>query len=253
MKFIIIGRDGSGKTTLAHLLQQKGLSLLKTYTTRPKRSDTEDTYHFISPEEAKRLKGKCLQMTYNNHEYFALEKDVLDADVLILDPNGLYELIEALPDESLHVIWIKADEEQRTQKAASRGDNPETESKIIEERKADPRFDLFEERMKFPVALSPNTSCLHEIQNDFKPEKLRAYADVLLITRQMFSNTKKIVERSVALGLVQSKNNKISVTQKDGVKAEYPIEIATDIILSSKESLDRLLSSWLLHETQLTF
>ena len=69
----------------------------------------------------------------------------------------------------------------------------------------------------------------------------------------MFSNTKKIVERSVALGLIQSKNNKISVTQKDGVKAEYPIEIATDIILSSKESLDRLLSSWLLHETQLTF
>lgn len=253
MKFIIIGRDSSGKTTLAHLLQQKGLSLLKTYTTRPKRSDTEDTYHFVSSEEAKDLKGKCLRMTYNNHEYFALEKDVLDADVLILDPNGLYELIEALPDESLHVIWIKADEEQRVQKAASRGDNPEAESKIIEERKADPRFDLFEERMKFPVALSPNTSCLHEIQNDFKPEKLQSYADMLFITRQMFSNTKKIVERSVALGLIQSKNNKISVTQKDGVKAEYPIEIATDIILSSKESLDRLLSSWLLHETQLTF
>lgn len=250
MKFVIIGRDGSGKTKLADLLKKSGLSVLKTHTTRPKRWPEENTYHFHTREEAAEIKNKCLSMEYGGYEYFTTDRDIMDADVIVLDPTGLMDLAELYPNESLHVIYITADETARAKRAENRGENKEQEKNLLDKRKEDPRFDVFEERLKFPVALSSNTTCVHEITNDFDPKKLKDTANALLASRQMFLNTRQILSRCIKLGLVETTASKVIMTQPDGNKIQCSLEIATDLAMATKETLTTLVTSWLCHETE---
>ena len=54
--YLIVGRSGSGKTTIAEELERKyGLKSIQSYTTRPKRSDNETGHIFVSDEEFDKL------------------------------------------------------------------------------------------------------------------------------------------------------------------------------------------------------
>ena len=58
--FLVMGESGSGKDTITKELSNKyGLKVLKSYTTRPKRYDDEDTHIFISEEEFDNLENRC--------------------------------------------------------------------------------------------------------------------------------------------------------------------------------------------------
>lgn len=252
MKYVIVGRDGTGKTLMANMLSKNGLKLLKTYTTRPKRYPSEDTYHFITPEESAAISDKCLDMEYNGYEYFTRLADVNECDVMILDPTGVYDIAEMLPNESLHIIHMTSNNTVRKNRAENRGEDKERETENFENRDKDPRFDIFETRIAVPVALTPNTSCVHEIENNKDKKAIEDMAHALALSRQMFLNTKNILTRCDKMGLIKKdpKGNFI-IEQKDGVNCEVPLEIATDVMISSPKNMHELTTTWLMHETTL--
>ena len=70
---LIVGRSGTGKTTLEKILcDAYNANAIKSYTSRPKRDDSVDNHIFISPSDVKNYPNKIATTTINNNFYFQL-------------------------------------------------------------------------------------------------------------------------------------------------------------------------------------
>lgn len=112
MKVLIVGRTASGKDTLREALERKyGWKFVKSYTTRRKRFEGEDTHLFVSQQQANSIKNKVAVTFVNNgngwDEYFATEEQVQEADAYIVDPVGMYLLCASMPYEHFIVAYVK--------------------------------------------------------------------------------------------------------------------------------------------------
>lgn len=165
MLICIIGRTGSGKDYLAKKLEEKGLKQIKSYTTRPRRNENEDTHTFITKEEANTITDKIAVTEINGYEYFATYSQVKDNDIYIIDPNGLKVLSENLKDEKMIVVYVKADDNERKNRAINRADNKEKELDIFNKRNEseDAQFTEFENLLDYA-----GVSKLKRIQDNYE-------------------------------------------------------------------------------------
>lgn len=109
MKFLILGRTASGKDTLASILTYKyGWKFVKSYTTRPKRFDSEDTHIFISEKDCDEIVSDNIiaNTVINNYKYFATRQQLEEADAYIIDPVGLESLLEKMKDTKFMIIYL---------------------------------------------------------------------------------------------------------------------------------------------------
>lgn len=98
---LIIGESGSGKSTIEkRLAENYGLKSLKSYTTREKRTPTEDTHIFLDKfvfEKGVDLAGgidnfkeQTVAYTFfDNNHYYATQEQVEQSDIYIIDPDGV--------------------------------------------------------------------------------------------------------------------------------------------------------------------
>lgn len=112
MKVLIVGRTASGKDTLREALERKyEWKFVKSYTTRKKRFEDEDTHLFVSQQQADNVTNKVAVTFVNNgegwNEYFATEEQVQEADAYIVDPVGMYLLCASMPYEQFVVVYVK--------------------------------------------------------------------------------------------------------------------------------------------------
>lgn len=178
MLICIIGRTGSGKDYLAKKLEEKGLKQIKSYTTRPKRNENEDTHTFITKEEANKITDKIAVTEINGYEYFATYSQVKDNDIYIIDPNGLKVLSENLKDEKMLVVYVKADDNERKNRAINRADNKEKELEIFNKRNEseDAQFTEFENLLDYA-----EVSNLKRIQYKYPNSILSLWANIYLM------------------------------------------------------------------------
>ncbi len=112
MKYLIIGRTGSGKDYIAKVLSEiYNLKILKSYTTRPKRNEQDDGHIFITPEEAATITDRIAEWKLDNGiEYFATAKQFRNNDIYIINPDAAINLFEKLPSELRHVkiIYVRS-------------------------------------------------------------------------------------------------------------------------------------------------
>ena len=137
MLYCIIGRTGTGKDYLAKKLEERGLRVLKSYTTRPMRVENEDTHIFITPEEAKDYTDRVAQIKINGYEYFATREQAKNSDVYIIDPVAFDELSANMPETALSIIYLSSDKLDRKCHAVSRAANPIKEEEIFSKRNKD--------------------------------------------------------------------------------------------------------------------
>lgn len=130
---VLIGKSGSGKSTIKKELIKLGLNSIITYTTRPIRESEVDgvEYHFITYEKFYHLKkeGFFLETTsYHTTKgiwYYGTSKESLSKEnsVLITNPSGLKEIRkQKIP---CVVFNIEAETERLVQRLLKRGDNEE--------------------------------------------------------------------------------------------------------------------------------
>lgn len=122
---VIVGRSGVGKDTLAKAIAKgtdDAFKILKTYTTRPKRTPSEDSHIFISPDDVEKIKGKVLVTEIDGYTYFTTLQDLKDCEICILDPKGLSEL-SSIYHDIIDVIYVRASEDNVIRKITERSDN----------------------------------------------------------------------------------------------------------------------------------
>ena len=103
-KLLIVGRTASGKDTLQYALEKRGLTFVKSYSTRPKRNPNEDTHIFIQPDQVVPKDEMAAYTVINGYEYFATKDQVKDADAYIIDPEGLKMLVANMPETKFHIL-----------------------------------------------------------------------------------------------------------------------------------------------------
>ena len=133
---ILVGKSGSGKTSIAKELEERyGIKKVVTCTTRPMRpGEVQDKdYHFMTEEEfvSRMDNGEFAETAEYNASfghcfYGSLKKDYednSDKKLIILNPYGLREVREKhIPGVS---IYLGVDDAELRYRLTARGDSPE--------------------------------------------------------------------------------------------------------------------------------
>ena len=130
---VLTGQIASGKTTLAHYLENCGFERVVTYTTRQPREGEVDgkDYHFIGTDIfLSRLDyGFFAEATdYNadfGHVYYGTSKESLKTPgrkVMVLNPSGIMALKAG--GYNVFVVYLNFDQETLMRRALARGDKP---------------------------------------------------------------------------------------------------------------------------------
>ena len=105
---VIVGESGCGKTSIAERLQQYGLKLIQSYTTRPKRKPLETGHTFVTKEDFDKISDKVAYLKKYGAEYCTTKQQVEDCDICILDPNSARVLKKNYNgDKKILTIYIK--------------------------------------------------------------------------------------------------------------------------------------------------
>lgn len=261
MKYIITGRAGTGKNTLLDMLTQRGMTPLITNTTRNIRGPKDSNHIFITKDQAAAIpkENKFLYTVLNNEEYFTTQKDIEDANVIVVEPTGIWELLNEFPEESFHIVHITdVDQQLRCKFATScytdqNVANADFAQRIIDE---EPRFKKFEEHLQKmneeKVALAPNANRLLEIKNDYVSETLEAWADWMVAQHRLFNNLKTIVQQCIDLHTINiNEKGEIPIKDYENNVRYVNLSYFIDMIMNDEQSMNILMHGWLSHKVNI--
>lgn len=109
--YCIIGKTGSGKTTITKNVTDKlNKKILKSYTTRNRRNNETDEnadHTFIIPDEVEQYRADMVAYTDRvGYCSFATKQQLMDADFYIINPSGYYELQTNTKDMDIRLVAI---------------------------------------------------------------------------------------------------------------------------------------------------
>lgn len=181
---LIVGRTASGKDTLTNRLVHSGLSVVKSYTTREKRTPDEDTHIFITKEETKNFpqNERVAETTINGIEYFATKDQLKEADIYIIDPNGIEDLIKRAPDSNFMIVYVTAKDSERKFRYISRSDNPNVKEEFKNRNASENiQFSEFENMIfgKNEKKIPSQIKDIIVVHNDYGEDSLNHYAKII--------------------------------------------------------------------------
>lgn len=126
--YCLIGNSGSGKTTIADALQREyNLSVLKSYTTRPKRKETDNDHIYIDEEEYFALQHKVATRKAKDGYYCATKEQINNNDIYVIDFGGYFELKKKYDGrKNIKAIYIHVSPETSIERMRLRGDNADS-------------------------------------------------------------------------------------------------------------------------------
>lgn len=257
MTYLIVGRTGSGKDYIVNLLKKKGLSFVKSYTTRPPRTANENTHIFISETDADAFDDKDIAAytKIGNIRYFSTKKQVMNSDVYVIDPDGIKTLIERMPDTIFHIVYIQADKMDRKFHALER----ETD-KILAEQKFDARdaaenaqFSEFEKILKnahdnSSTILSENVKMVYTYENAYDENNADLFTDQLIEQKKRYDRMTGIVAECIDMNIIrQDPENPTNafLMYKDGHNRSMTAEQTAHILMVDTEGFHKVMMEYI--------
>lgn len=125
-KFIILlmGKSGSGKTTIAETLNKKyGWTAIQSYTTRSPRYPGETGHVFVTDEKFDQLTDMVAYTEFAGNRYCATAQQVEENQIYVIDPDGCEYFAQAYKGDKLVIpIGILCEEEKLFDRMIARGD-----------------------------------------------------------------------------------------------------------------------------------
>lgn len=134
----ILGRSGSGKTTIAEELEKRGFAAVQSYTTRKPRFEGERGHTFVTDEEFDKLENILAYNEYNGARYCTTMFQIDNSDVYVVDIPGLKMLREKYHGlKRIVAVGLMVSEEVARGRMLLRGDSDEkVKSRISEDNTA---------------------------------------------------------------------------------------------------------------------
>lgn len=133
---LIEGKSGTGKTTVAEILEEKyGLKQIKSYTTRKKRYPEENCHTFITQEEYDLINPEDMvaKTVFSGNRYCATKQQVEENDIYVIDPAGIKNFRDTYHGKKeIYVVYLIASKAVRHERMISRGDNEEKVQERLE-------------------------------------------------------------------------------------------------------------------------
>lgn len=240
MKTLIVGRTAHGKDYLRKILEDSfGWKFVKSRTTRPPRYEGENTYIFITNEEADNTpESEIIAKTQiGNIRYFATKEDLDNADGYIIDPNGVDYLCEKYKDEWFQVIYIDADKDIVDEKAKERAklsSDPDKEMTVYRKRceDEDEQFTQFEAMIENKSFSKSNAQGIISIKNNFDEKEMFEIARGIEMRRRFNQNIRPIINVLIDNGNLSGDkdNDTISLYRKD---TDEQILVKTDHLIQA--------------------
>lgn len=260
LKLIIVGRSCTGKSTLAGMLAEKGLTVLKSYAVRKPRWDSEDSYHFITEEEASAMENKVLETVIRGTHYFTTAKDIMESDVLILDPKGMKEAAELFSEIAFRVVYLTMpDLRERIFLALQRERKEDSDLIELEETikgkflSEDENFRDFEAIIREGQGFGiKNIQMYYSIINsgDENSDMLR-FPDEFMSDYTAFRRIQTIVSDMTANNILEEKNGCVLITYRtpENKLNEVPVpkDVFTDMVLLDGDNMifRNVVNTWL--------
>lgn len=132
--YLIIGKSGSGKTTVQNrLFEVYKLVPLISYTTRKPRYEGEGGHIFVSKSEFDTLEHKIAYTKFDDNEYCATSSQIDNSDIYIIDAKGIDFLKNNYHgDKKFKVIYLDASIQTCIERMTRRGDSSDSTKKRIE-------------------------------------------------------------------------------------------------------------------------
>lgn len=172
---LLVGRSGSGKSTVADILRrQYGRSILPSYTTRPKRFEKEEGHIFVNNmfyEKVSRSRDIVAYTYFDKHHYWATAQQVNENDIYIIDPDGVaFFRSHYWGPKQVVVIWLDCGWISAASRMAAQGRSQDE----IERRITNDNAVFFD-----PALVGPNV-ILHT--ESHSPEEIAAQIEEVLET-----------------------------------------------------------------------
>ena len=138
---LFVGRSASGKTTIANMLEENhDFKQVQSYTTRPPRFEGEPGHIFVSKEDFPKEEDIVAYTMYNGYEYCATLEQVQEADIYVVDVDGVETILENKDriGRDIHIIYFDCNVAVRIGRMLERGS---TDRQIIERLRFDESFD----------------------------------------------------------------------------------------------------------------
>lgn len=141
---LLVGKSGSGKTTIARYLEKHyGLKMLESYTTRKPRYDGERGHEFVSHEFYRQPSNKVAHTYFDGNHYWATQEQCDNSDVYVIDPDGVKAFRRNYNSSRPYVVvYLHVDPLTRFTRMMKRGDGfKKAVGRILHDRK---KFGKFE-------------------------------------------------------------------------------------------------------------
>ena len=125
---LVVGKTNSGKSSLIKkLCERTGLTALQSYTTRPKRSETDNDHVFVGVEEYLRAKESgevAIDGEIAGNYYYSTIEQLYNADLYTINPEALDRLLAMdLLNIRFVTVYISCPDKTREERAIKRGDD----------------------------------------------------------------------------------------------------------------------------------
>jgi guanylate kinase len=163
---LVVGKTGSGKSSLIKkLCERTGLKELCSYTTRPKRSETDNDHIFVSVEDYLQVKENgeiAIDGEIAGNYYYSTIEQLYEADLYTINPEALDRLLAmGLPDIRFVTAYISCPDKIREERATKRGDDKHkyrirdfSERQEFRKFVADEKWDYAINNLDFPKSYS---------------------------------------------------------------------------------------------------
>lgn len=266
MMHLIVGRSGTGKDALRDALERLGWHAVLSRTTRPPRNEAESTHIFLTEEEADEIWDQAVATTtINGYRYFATQQDVDEAQLYIVDPNGVEELARNMPDTSFAIVYLIADPKSRQIMATKRADDPKAEQEVfkLRDESESKMFDNFEHKIGSTFAredtdetpsadeLFPsNVTSVAVYSNDYQTSTMRELASKLQAQRTQHENVIAVLREAARNNIISmDENDRIESRTSDGTPKSMSLDMAASAVISDPERFGSITLELLKSET----